>query len=380
MFLGSKLVQRQGLRVFETHRFGIPMMRNTLVPKWRPSNLWFKRYASVKTDTIDWKPMKSNRQINKSAQPKRGKSVVLTLLCLTPIVTLFLGVWQLERLKWKNALVAECEDRLTYKPLPLPKSVLPEDVPNYEYRKVLIKGRFDYDNELFVGPRLHDGERGYLLITPFIRSSDGQKVLVDRGWIHESKMDLKSRKLRHLSVPLGETTVECLLRVAPKKGMFHIDHEPGTRIFRYVDLELMLRETGALPLYAQVVQDFQDHPERVVANELAMESRAHVTSKSSGWKFWKGDDGKTVQDEPAAMVKPKHDFDESIEFDENQFINAGVPLGKIPKVDYKNNHLQYLVTWWGLSFASTVLLFIVFKNRKITNPLDEKLRHARKSM
>ncbi|GMF98721.1 unnamed protein product [[Candida] boidinii] len=66
------------------------------------------------------------------------------------------------------------------------------------------------------------------------------------------------------------------------------------------------------------------------------------------------------------------------EYDVNQLINAGVPLGKFPKIDYKNNHMQYLVTWFGLSFASAILLAIVIRKGKIISPKAEKLSHAKK--
>ncbi|ODV94275.1 hypothetical protein PACTADRAFT_51140 [Pachysolen tannophilus NRRL Y-2460] len=395
-------------------RSGLLIDRGLIRISKRPLAVHFKRYVdvikpnlnirsvSVKTDNIDWNPMKTQRQLDRASAPKKGKKVVLGLLCLTPVITFFLGCWQLERLKWKNSLVAECEDRLTYNPAPLPKSVMPEDVPDFEYRKVLVTGRYDYDHEMLVGPRLLNGQRGYLLITPFIRSSDGKKIIVDRGWISADKVNPNTRTLHHLSVPEGEITIQCMLRVPPKKGMFHIDHEPNTKIFRYLDLDAMAKQNNALPIYAQVIQDFSDHPEYLPENRIQQQENGGSSLPGSSWKFWSHSSNtnssisninqpdQNTNGVPAAAPTYSFDsptvaqmsktFDSSIQFDEHQFISAGVPLGKIPTVDYRNTHLQYVVTWWGISISSAILLAIVFKKRKIVNPLQEKLRHASKTM
>ncbi|AOA61016.1 Cytochrome c oxidase assembly component [Komagataella phaffii CBS 7435] len=345
--------------------------------------------ATPKTLDIDWKPITSNKSLKRDGNKHRtGRSVVFGLLCLTPVVTLGLGFWQLQRLKWKNSLVAECEDRLTYKPLPLPKNFREEDVENFEYRKVLITGRFDYEKELLVGPRLHDDRKGYILVTPFTRSNGGGRILVERGWISEGKVNQGKRRLKNLSMPEGTITLECLLKVPPSKGMFHIEHKPGTNMFRYVDLERMCKETNCKPIYAQVVQDFKDHPEWLKdrASEIGHESSGGL------WNLWRwrwqsesdnNDDQSQLETFRAPMVgeaKVSAYQDSSLEFSPLQFVNAGVPIGKVPKVDYTNNHLNYLVTWWGLSLASTVLLLLVLKSKKFVNPSDEKLRHARKYM
>lgn len=328
-----------------------------------------RRYATYKTDTIDWKPVKSQRSLESSKSPRKGNRAVFGLMCLTPVITLYLGYWQLKRLKWKNNLVADCEDRLTYKPLPLPKSLAPEDVKDFEYRRVVLNGSFDYDNEMFVGPRLMDGEKGYLLVTPFIRSNGAKPILVERGWIAEDKVDIEKRKLRHLSVPQVPVSITCLLRVVPPKGMFHIDHEYGSKMFRYIDLDVMSSQSGSLPIYAQAIEDLHDHPEWAVSGVRKQESKPF-------WKFWQKEEIHDFHDPKVGESA----FDESLEFSPHQFMSAGVPIGKIPKVDYKNNHLQYLVTWWGLSFCSTILLFMILKSKRITSPLADKLKHARRVM
>lgn len=78
--------------------------------------------------------------------------------------------------------------------------------------------------------------------------------------------------------------------------------------------------------------------------------------------------------------------DQTIEFDERQFIKAGVPIGRKPTIDLKNNHLQYLVTWYGLSFLSTIFLIVALRKAKRGGVVSqdqlmkEKLKHSRKYM
>lgn len=360
---------------------------NRRVPLWQ--SVGVKRgYASVKTTNVNWNPMKTNKQLNKGIDrdSKKGNKIFFALLCIAPFLTFALGTWQVKRLKWKNKLIAECEDRLIYKPIAMPKNLTKEDLPNLEYRKVLVKGHFDYSREVYVGPRLHDGRRGYTLVCPFVQSNGDGEVLIDRGWISADKVIPQSRNLQHLSVPKGEITVECVIRVPPVKGIFNMDHEKGIKLYQYLDADAMADDLGTKHIYLQALQNFHDRPDWLI-NEQKYEADnsdgANSTAASSSWKFWNKNGNKdsgSVLDEIKVSQNQAEDmdYDTAEEFDPLQFINAGVPLGKIPKVDYKNNHLNYLVTWYSLSVASAILLIYMFRTRRIVNPTDEKIQYARK--
>ena len=68
------------------------------------------------------------------------------LVALAGIAVLIsLGIWQLHRLAWKEALIARIEARAKAPPAPLPPEgewarLKPED---YEYRHVTLRGHFD---------------------------------------------------------------------------------------------------------------------------------------------------------------------------------------------------------------------------------------------
>ncbi len=86
------------------------------------------------------------------------------------VFLIFLGVWQLQRLAWKEGLIAEIAARAKAAAQPLPPlsqwaQLRPED---YEYRHVELDGVFENDKEALVfrpagGPAR---EPGYLVLTP----------------------------------------------------------------------------------------------------------------------------------------------------------------------------------------------------------------------
>src|SRR5215475_17096 len=96
------------------------------------------------------------------------------------LLMLGLGVWQVYRLHWKEALIAERTERISAPAVALPGP--DADAGNLEYRHVTLSGEFAHDKEIFLGARSMNGNPGYHVVTPF-RMSDGRTILVDRGWI-----------------------------------------------------------------------------------------------------------------------------------------------------------------------------------------------------
>ncbi|HXU58129.1 MAG TPA: SURF1 family protein, partial [Verrucomicrobiae bacterium] len=81
------------------------------------------------------------------------------------LLMLGLGVWQLERLQWKTAIIAERTQRTSAAPIPLPG---PEaDVAGLEYDRVQVQGTYLHDKEIYLGARSLNGNAGYHLVTPF---------------------------------------------------------------------------------------------------------------------------------------------------------------------------------------------------------------------
>lgn len=343
----------------------------------------FNPRRNVKTSTVDWKPIRSSRTPDEEEARGKGYSrkIVLGLMIAMPAISFYLGTWQVRRLEWKTKLIASCESRLAYKPVPLPKNFTPEMCENWEYRRVLLKGRFLHDEELFVGPRVRNGEKGYLLFTPFVRKDTGQKVLVERGWVSEEKVAPESRTLRHLSLPQGDNVeLMCLVRVPRERGSFQWEKsDKSSRLWQVPDLFDMTAVSGCPLIHLQALYDLKDHHWEQEPTTL------NTISKPSKWKFWAKTDHSELST-TGEISKQLPSPDGQVDLGEWQLAKAGVPIGKKPKIDLKNNHLQYLITWYGLSFLSSIFLLIALKKFRRGGAISqaqlkrEKLKHAQKFM
>ncbi|EON67721.1 hypothetical protein W97_06864 [Coniosporium apollinis CBS 100218] len=243
----------------------------------------------------------------------------LIILALIPITAFALGTWQVQRLSWKTDLIARFEDRLVRPPLPLPPRIDPAAIHDFDYRRVTARGKFRHDQEMLVGPRLHDGNNGYLVVTPLERE-DGSKILVNRGWIAKSMREKSARRAKDpKALPEGEVTVEGLLREPWKKNMFTPENRPDKGEFYFPDVEEMARLSGAVPVWVEETMK----PDLVEAYDR--EAR-------------------------------------------------GVPIGRAAEVNLRNNHTQYIFTWYALSLATSIMLWMVIKK-----PVSGIARRARRS-
>ena len=167
---------------------------------------------------------------------------------LIPITAFALGSWQVVRLGWKTDLIAKFEDRLVRTPLPLPPHIDHSAVKDFDYRRVSATGHFRHDQEMLIGPRIHDGNNGYLVVTPLEREGKGTTVLVNRGWIPKK---LKRQADRKEGLPTGEVTVEGLLREPWKKNMFTPDNKPELGEYYFPDVHQMANVTGSQPVWVE---------------------------------------------------------------------------------------------------------------------------------
>nr|WP_306265263.1 SURF1 family cytochrome oxidase biogenesis protein [Pararhizobium sp. IMCC3301] len=105
-------------------------------------------------------------------------------------VLLTLGTWQLQRMAWKEKLIASVSQRLEAAPDNLPPAVEWEalDPQAYQYRRVQLTGRYlqSYQQRAYMvistpqgGPH---GGQGYWIMTPF-EVTGGSVVWVNRGFV-----------------------------------------------------------------------------------------------------------------------------------------------------------------------------------------------------
>jgi surfeit locus 1 family protein len=136
-----------------------------------------------------------------------------------------LGIWQLQRLDWKTAILARIEARTTAPAQHLPPlsswaTLSPDD---YEYRHVELDGTFDHTKEALVFRGTAAGP-GYFVLTP-LHLALGGTVIVNRGFVPTDRADPASRKLGEVSGPVH---IVGLMREPEPRNAFTPDDNPAT--------------------------------------------------------------------------------------------------------------------------------------------------------
>jgi surfeit locus 1 family protein len=116
-----------------------------------------------------------------------------TVLGIAALVAL--GVWQLHRLTWKEALLDAINSRVHAPPVAPPPATQWSrlDPQDYEYRHVRVEGSFEPGKQALVfrnieSPRGRYGGVGYLVMAP-LRLADGSAIVVNRGFVPQELRD-----------------------------------------------------------------------------------------------------------------------------------------------------------------------------------------------
>jgi surfeit locus 1 family protein len=115
------------------------------------------------------------------------------------------------------------------------------------YRKVLLKGRWDHEHTIFLGPRVRDGSIGFHLITPLLREN-GSTVLVDRGFILKDSINADAHKKAE-----GPVEVLGLLRKGHTRNRFTPNNHPEKGVWHWVDLSAIVESAGGANANVQPV-------------------------------------------------------------------------------------------------------------------------------
>ncbi|HEX5073577.1 MAG TPA: SURF1 family protein [Gemmatimonadaceae bacterium] len=93
-----------------------------------------------------------------------------------------LGFWQLHRLAERRATNAKLAERLSRPPAPALEAM--RDTATAEYRRATAAGTYDWDHELSLAARTHEGSPGANILTPLRLPGTDTAVLVNRGWVY----------------------------------------------------------------------------------------------------------------------------------------------------------------------------------------------------
>jgi surfeit locus 1 family protein len=145
------------------------------------------------------------------------------LLLVLPVlgILLGLGTWQLQRLHWKTALLAEIAAAEA-----LPARPLDPGAPPPSWMRVAATGRFDHGREALLGLEVRGPILGARLLVPLLRDG-APPLLVDRGWVPVDRAGSLAR-------PEGPVTVEGYIRPGERPNRFSAtDDTAGRRFFTF---------------------------------------------------------------------------------------------------------------------------------------------------
>jgi surfeit locus 1 family protein len=222
-------------------------------------------------------------------------SLVPTLMTVPAVLVLLgLGTWQVQRLHWKEGLIAQREAMVAAPPIAPPQTRA--EAEQNEFRRVADEGALLNDREIYLAAASDSGESGYQVLTP-LREPGGRVIFVNRGFVPLPLKDPTRRAAGELS---GVVHIAGLLRVPPneKPTFFLPDNRPDLDLWFWVDLPAMAHAAGvpdAAPFYID----------------------ADKTPNPGGW-----------------------------------------PRGGVTLLELPNNHLQYAITWYALAVALIVIYVV----------------------
>ncbi|MBO6675396.1 MAG: SURF1 family protein [Rhizobiales bacterium] len=218
------------------------------------------------------------------------------------ITLLGLGTWQMQRLAWKEGLIAEAETRPSLPAVPLPELV-DQGTEDLAYRRALLVGRFIGEpvrvfttlsdpNGPYEGP-------GYWLMQPFVLAADNITVFINRGFI---PFDLLPDAIVR-PAPSGTVRFEGLVRPDDPPDYFTPDPDLEEGILYRRSVDQLMQAAGvsdALPI--------------------------------------------TV-DMPASAA-------------------GGLPQAGETKFTFSNRHFEYMLTWYGLAAVLLAVVGTILVQRR----------------
>jgi surfeit locus 1 family protein len=236
-----------------------------------------------------------------AALPRSASLIIAAILGVAMLCTL--GVWQLQRLQWKTALIAERRAELAAPPVGL--AAVLSDIKagkTIDYRPVTLAGRFLPGKDLHLFSTAYGP--GWEIVSPFL-TSEGTVVLVDRGFLPEVSG-------KAITSPAPPTTALAISGFAHEpaagKPAFVPRNDPERNRWFWWDLRAMAASAGA-------------EKAGPVAPVLVQLSGAPLG----------GNEG---------------------------------PRPVAPVIAIPNNHLGYALTWFGLALALAIIAVLALRDAR----------------
>jgi surfeit locus 1 family protein len=174
--------------------------------------------------------------------PRRRLHALLAASTIGVLLLIALGVWQLERLEWKRALLADLSRAIASDTPALDlaeaEAAAVRD-PSRDFLRVTLRGTFDHRLERYLFST-RGGEPGWQIITP-LETSDGRLVLIDRGFVPDAYKDPGKRPE---SLVPGTVAITGLLRKRQEQGAFTPDNRPDQNQWYWPDVPALFASLG----------------------------------------------------------------------------------------------------------------------------------------
>jgi surfeit locus 1 family protein len=183
-----------------------------------------------------------------------------------------LGLWQLERRAWKDALISTLEQRLAATAVALPAQWDTLEPGRDEFLRVAFPAEFQNDKEALVytsgsSMRSDTSGPGYWVFTP-ARLGDGRIVMVNRGFVPEGRQNEATRRDGAVS---GRIDIVGVLRWPEPPGLFTPAGDPVRNIWFNRDSTAIAASkhvAAAAPFYVEMESPVPPgnlpHPGRVL--------------------------------------------------------------------------------------------------------------------
>jgi len=238
---------------------------------------------------------------------------VLSAIALVALIGL--GAWQMQRLAWKNNLIAQIESRVVAAPMPfteaLERARKGEDL---EYTRVAVSGQFMPGIERHLWVASSAGPGWHIYAPMATQGGAGPVLIVNRGFVPDARRAASSRPEPALA---GEVALVGLLRKPEVSATFTPDNDVARNIWHWRDLAGMAR--SMLP----------EAKTRVALFFLDAEKGS-----------------------PAGPLGPQ---------------------GGVTRLEIANNHLQYAMTWFGIA-ATLIGVYVAFARSRLQRVREDTSR------
>lgn len=235
--------------------------------------------------------------------PRAWLGALAVLAAFAMLVSL--GVWQLQRLAWKEDLIAQLEARRAAAPVSitevLKRRAAGDDV---RYLRARVTGTYRHDHErFFYAPKAGAGP-GFDVYTPLELAGGQGLIMVNRGFVPER---FKAVETRSTGRTTGPQEIVGLVRLPGSQGWFTPDNNQADNIW-----------------------------------------------------FWRDFDAMTDGVEPKTSVglQPLYLF-----LDAERSAPGGWPSGADTNIALSNRHFGYALTWFGLAAALLVIFGLRLRAR-----------------